>query len=314
MDILLKPPMKITNMRCNKKVLSTKINNHKNGTNQPFGWIYLATNTTNGKVYVGKVEFPRTINDRWKEHLKEGRKLKRLRQRNPNKKVWDTHLNNAIAKYKETVWNLKKIDDAYSNEELNEKETFWIKKYDSLNPKKGYNMTEGGDGGKLREEVKEKIRNSVIKKYKEDPTYRKKVGKASQERMKNPKYKAKILRHLNAGLEKKRKDPEFREKMSRFLRERHLKNGRNPEYIRKQKEAHEFQRKRIVEVKQFLIDIKEGKESRQLEKDYKISRPTINKNIREILIKYGIKNYKEAKYFLRDKNINKLLGGIRKNE
>ncbi len=52
-----------------------KIIEEKNPLKQPIGWIYLATNIENDKIYIGKVKFPRSIKERWKEHLKEGRKL-----------------------------------------------------------------------------------------------------------------------------------------------------------------------------------------------------------------------------------------------
>ena len=53
------------------------INAQLNNLEQLFGRIYLATNTINGKVYVGKVEFPRKIGERWLEHLssKTGKKV-----------------------------------------------------------------------------------------------------------------------------------------------------------------------------------------------------------------------------------------------
>ena len=40
-----------------------QIKKHIKNTIQPFGFIYLATNITNRNVYVGKVEFPITIED-----------------------------------------------------------------------------------------------------------------------------------------------------------------------------------------------------------------------------------------------------------
>ena len=79
-----------------------------------FGYIYLSVNVLNGKIYVGKTEIPRTIEERWKEHLKEGKKLKGLRERYPEEKIKGTHLNNALVKYGENVWNLKLIDIAYN--------------------------------------------------------------------------------------------------------------------------------------------------------------------------------------------------------
>ena len=307
MDPIFKYSLKNINIRSRKRMYKLKFPNDGIFSYHIFGQIYLATNDTNGKVYVGKVEFPRTIDDRWKEHLKEGRRLKRLREQNPHKKIRDTHLNNAIAKYCEKVWNIQKIDKAFSKEELNQKETFWIVKYNSIDPAKGYNMTLGGEGGRLREEVKNKIRKSIIKKFEEDPRYKKKIGKASKERMKDPKYKEKILKHLNKGLERKRKDPEFRKKISKFITERNLKNGEDPEYIKKQIESHKHQKKNISDLREFLTKIKDGKESRELEDEYHMSRPTLNKRIHEILGKYNVKNYKEAKRYLKDKDLDIIL-------
>jgi len=40
--------------------ITHKVCQHLPNNDNPFGWIYFITNTLNGKVYVGKVEFPRT--------------------------------------------------------------------------------------------------------------------------------------------------------------------------------------------------------------------------------------------------------------
>ena len=274
--------------------------------NQPFGYIYLAVNTLNGKVYIGKTEFPRNIMDRWKEHLKEGRHLKKLRKLNPNKMFSDTHLNNAIAKYGEKVWNIKEIDVAFNSEELTRKENFWIRNYDSMNREKGYNMTEGGAGAKLREEVKKKISNKIKNKWKE-PEYRGPVIKEIKERFEDPKYMRRAVEILKKGSEKRWSNPVERERMKEIMTKINREKVKDPEYIKKQIEAHKQDRKEIKNMQRFLIEIKNGKESRELTKNYKISRPTLNKRIKEILGKYGVNNLTEAQRFLKDKDINEIL-------
>jgi hypothetical protein len=107
------------------KIYDEKI---KTNGSKPYGSIYLATNITNRKVYVGKVKYPKTIEERWNEHLQEGRNLRKIRNLQPNKKIWDTHLNNAIAKYGENIWTLECLGLAYTKEEINQKERNWIKK------------------------------------------------------------------------------------------------------------------------------------------------------------------------------------------
>jgi len=103
--------------------------------------IYKATNSVNNKIYVGK-----TINSlekRMNEHL--GAAF------NDNSKLY---FHRALRKHgKENfIWEI--IYECKNEDELNEKEKFFIKKFDSLNY--GYNLTKGGDGGdtysKLSEE------------------------------------------------------------------------------------------------------------------------------------------------------------------
>ncbi|MFX0135113.1 MAG: GIY-YIG nuclease family protein, partial [Candidatus Hodarchaeota archaeon] len=274
--------------------------------NQTFGYIYLAVNTLNRKVYIGKTEFPRNIMDRWKEDLKEGKHLKKLRKLDPNKMFSNTHLNNAIVKYGENVWNIKEIDVAFNSEELTRKENFWIRNYDSMNREKGYNMTEGGAGAKLREEAKKKISKKIKNKWKE-PEYRGSVIKEIKERFEDPKYMRRAVEILKKGSEKRWSNPVERERMKQIMTKINREKVKDPEYIKKQIEAHKQDRKEIKNLQRFFIEIKNGKESRELTKNYKISRPTLNKRIKEILGKYGVNNFKEAQRFLKDKNINEIL-------
>ena len=97
-------------------------------------FIYKITNTINNKIYIGQV-YNKTIYDRFARHIKEASA---------------THpilLDRAIYKYGSENFIIEQIDEATSLPELNEKEIYWIKYYNSSNKNIGYNLTPGGDGG-----------------------------------------------------------------------------------------------------------------------------------------------------------------------
>ena len=98
-----------------------------------FGIIYRATNLINNKIYIGKTEqeLSRRISNHY-GHLKD-----------------QTYLHKALAKYNKEDWKWDIIDFADSEEELNEKECYWIKQYNSTKEKIGYNLTNGGDSAPL---------------------------------------------------------------------------------------------------------------------------------------------------------------------
>lgn len=99
-----------------------------------YGNIYKVTNLINGKIYIGQTIH--SIEERWNAHCFRSH--------------LDSHyslFHNAIKKYGKENFKLELVDTADSFEELNEKEIFYIKKYNSLTPN-GYNMAEGGQGTK----------------------------------------------------------------------------------------------------------------------------------------------------------------------
>ena len=103
--------------------------------------IYKIENKTNGHIYIGQTQ--RTLNSRIGYH--------RYSNRFP--------IGRAFQKYGFDNFAVAIIDYAYSKQELDEKEKFWIRVYNSKVPN-GYNLTDGGEGRegyKLPEEVKQKI-------------------------------------------------------------------------------------------------------------------------------------------------------------
>lgn len=119
------------------------------------GIIYKATNTINGKCYIGKTK--RTLDHRKRQHIKDA-----------FVKNTDLLFHKALRKYGviSFVWDvIEECDDNI----LNNREIYYITYYKSnvgLFPEFGYNMTKGGDGGYVLEnnpnknEIYKKISNS----------------------------------------------------------------------------------------------------------------------------------------------------------
>ena len=120
-------------------------------------WIYKITNIQNQKVYIGQTIRP--IDQRFKRHLNDALH-----------NILDTHLARAIRKYGKDSFTIQVIDSATSQDELNQKEQYWIRYYDSVNT--GYNETDaiskcGGNTyqSKTEEEMKvirEKLSQSKL--------------------------------------------------------------------------------------------------------------------------------------------------------
>jgi hypothetical protein len=99
-----------------------------------------------------------------------GQTIRTLKQRksshlSSSKKGSTYYLHRAIRKYGAENFKWEVIYNATSEEELNEKETYFIKEYNT-NSQDGYNLTEGGRGirgWKHSELTKEKIKQCAIK-------------------------------------------------------------------------------------------------------------------------------------------------------
>jgi len=101
--------------------------------NNTYGIIYCALNTVNNKRYIGQTI--RDLNKRKKEHNSQAN----------NGSKFAFHL--AINKYGTDAFEWSTIDVAENQEELDEKELYWIDFYDCYKTG-GYNMSVGGQFGK----------------------------------------------------------------------------------------------------------------------------------------------------------------------
>lgn len=118
-----------------------------NGT-EVYGVIYKITNLANGKVYIGQTAKKRGFLDRYPN---KGNGIERVYGYHKNSKNrndgYNVHLFRAIEKYGFDSFSVDEIFDiAFDENELNEKEMFYIDYFDSFN--NGYNSTLGGSGCK----------------------------------------------------------------------------------------------------------------------------------------------------------------------
>lgn len=108
--------------------------------------IYKVTNKINGKIYIGQTI--RSLEIRWKQHCKDAE---------TNHK--GMAILAAIQKYGKENFTVEQIDIACDRDELDLKEQYWIRYYNSLSPN-GYNLHTGGKHYECSEETKRKISES----------------------------------------------------------------------------------------------------------------------------------------------------------
>ena len=97
--------------------------------------IYKITNKINNKNYI--CQTIKSLDERIKNHIKE------------SKKESNRPFLRSLIKYGIDNFSFEIIDYANNLDELNDKEIYWIDKFNSLSPN-GYNITAGGQGKKLK--------------------------------------------------------------------------------------------------------------------------------------------------------------------
>ena len=164
-------------------------------------FIYKITNKINGKVYIGKTKLP--IEDRFKKHIK-------CAENRVNR-----HLYDAMNHYGYENFEMCLVESCDGESVLSERETFWIKEYNSQSPV-GYNMTVGGDGGNTLQSWSEKDKIGLWGRQAKTRT-----GVKKSEHAKQNMSKAAKIRESNVS-ESKRK--EITDKISSTLK-RKYKSG-----------------------------------------------------------------------------------------
>lgn len=115
------------------------------------GYIYKIYNSINGKIYIGQTVHE--IDIRFKQHVNAAK-------RNNKSNI---ALYNAMNKYGSENFYIEMIEQC-NNEQLDEREIYWISFYNSYN--EGYNMTLGGDGGKtIPTAIHREINGTPIQQY-----------------------------------------------------------------------------------------------------------------------------------------------------
>lgn len=146
------------------------------------GYIYKITNKVNNKIYIGKTT--KTIEYRFSVHIKNAKK-------HINRYLYDAM--NCYGYENFYVEEIEECDESI----LNEREIFWIKYYNSTDPKIGYNMTIGGDGGDtwtnnshkeltIKKSYETKIKNGSMLS-KEDKDKLRKIKEREREKLKKIK-------------------------------------------------------------------------------------------------------------------------------
>lgn len=109
------------------------------------GGVYEILNKVNSKKYIGK---SKNVKSRWQQHKSD---LRVGRHHN-------AHLQRAWRAYGEENFSFSILFESDNNYTLNEKERYFINKFNTINTNKGYNLTFGGDSFEVTEETKNKLR------------------------------------------------------------------------------------------------------------------------------------------------------------
>ena len=91
-----------------------------------YGYIYMTTNLINNKKYIGKHK-----SNKFDENYKGS-----------GVALW-----RAIKKYGPDNFHTEIVDRCYSEEDINNKEKYWINKFNAIESREFYNMKDGGKGG-----------------------------------------------------------------------------------------------------------------------------------------------------------------------
>lgn len=160
-----------------------------------YNCIYMYTNILNNKVYIGQAK---NFNKRHKQHISASYNEKQTYQ-------YNLPIHNAIRKYGIENFKIEILcENIDTQDEMNEYEIFYIKKYNSLaNNKTGYNISSGGSNGNPYAGKTEKELIEIGKK----------ISKANKGKKITEEHK-KILSEMKKGENNPAKREEVRKKIS----------------------------------------------------------------------------------------------------
>ncbi len=161
--------------------------------------IYCIENLINHKKYIGQST---NIADRWRRHINA---LKLGSHEND-------YLQKSWAKYGQNKFSFSVLEEC-GEIQLNDKERYYIEKYDTLNRDHGYNLKSGGqDHNSYSDEIKSKMSEATRKTY-SDPNRRRIQSENALKQWSDLAIKAKILGENN-GMYGKHHTEEAKRKMS----------------------------------------------------------------------------------------------------
>lgn len=174
------------------------------------GFIYITTNKLNGKSYIGKKTFDKKC--LWKEYLGSGINIKR-----------------AIKKYGKESFDRRIIAYAFSDEELNNLEKYYITKFKATEDGNFYNIAGGGDGGYTlkwaSEEVKLKRNKKVGQSNKGRKIPQEVIDKIIQTKIKNGTLKGNLTEDGRRRLSEYAKNRVITKEMKEKQVETRRRNG-----------------------------------------------------------------------------------------
>lgn len=194
-------------------------------------FIYLIIHKRSGRVYVGQTTRP--LETRWHYHATPSSGCLRLR--------------NAIQKYGPEEFDMFRIDQASSQDEVDVLEEQYIASHRSQETDWGFNITKGGRGFRKRFCKRGHDMDAPGGRMPSDDTcrqcsqerdrllYTPEFGKAKRERRKellllDPERSARLLANNAAKQRKKFADPVARDAKNKRQRELHAVRMQNPEY------------------------------------------------------------------------------------
>ena len=214
--------------------------------------VYKAINIINDYIYIG-------ITNNFKQRIREHKSYA-----NSNRYKYKSRFYNAIRKYGFENFKFEIIETVENRKQLEEREIYWIKYYNSTDKKVGYNITAGGTGGQTHD-VSGKNNPMYGRKYTDEEK------RIMSERMKGRQVSDDTRQRISNSLKNYNKSSEHRKHLSESNKG-HLPPNTKP----------------ITVINIYTNEIITFVSETQMEKELKCSRKTINNGS---VTKNGYKKY-----------------------